>query len=54
MPKGTTQTRLNNIAKENATVTIENLNYDECVRMAAKEAAETEHGSFFRGGQILT
>ena len=44
MPKGTTQTRLNNIAKENATVTIENLNYDECVRMAAKEAAETEHG----------
>ena len=30
--------------KENATVTIENLNYDECVRMAAKEAAETEHG----------
>lgn len=44
MPKGTTQTRLNNIAKENATVTIENLNYDERVRMAAKEAAETEHG----------
>ena len=42
MPKGTTQTRLNNIAKENATVTIENLNYDECVRMAAKEAAETD------------
>lgn len=44
MPKGTTQTRLENIAKENATVTIENLNYDDCVRMAAKEAAETEHG----------
>ena len=44
MPKGTTRTRLENIAKENATVTIENLNYDECVRMAAKEAAETEHG----------
>ena len=44
MPKGTTQTRLENIAKENATVTIENLNYDECVRMAAKEAEGTEHG----------
>ncbi len=44
MPKGTTRTRLENIAKENATVTIENLNYDECVRMAAKEAAQTEHG----------
>ncbi len=44
MPKGSTQTRLNNIAKENATVTIEDLNYDECVRMAAKEAANTEHG----------
>ncbi len=44
MPKGSTQTRLNNIAKENATVTIEDLNYDECVRMAAKEAENTEHG----------
>ena len=44
MPKGTTQTRLENIAKENATVTIENLNYDDCVRMAAKEAAETTRG----------
>lgn len=44
MPKGTTQTRLENIAKENATVTIEDLNYDECVRLAAKEAAATEHG----------
>ena len=44
MPKGTTQTRLENIAKENATVTIENLNYDDCVRMAAKEAENTEHG----------
>lgn len=44
MPKGTTKTRLDNIAKENATVTIENLNYDECVRLAAKEAEVTEHG----------
>ena len=39
MPKGTTQTRLQNIAKENAEVTIENLNYDDCVRLAAAEAA---------------
>lgn len=44
MPKGTTQTRLENIAKENAVVTIENLNYDDCVRMAAREAAQTERG----------
>lgn len=44
MPKGTTMPRLENIAKENATVTIENLNYDDCVRMAAKEAEETERG----------
>ncbi|MCI8888239.1 MAG: diaminopropionate ammonia-lyase [Hungatella sp.] len=44
MPKGTTQTRLNNIAKEHATVTIEDMNYDDCVRLAAKEAAETERG----------
>ncbi len=44
MPKGTTQTRLKNIAKEHAVVTIENLNYDDCVRMAAREAANTEHG----------
>lgn len=44
MPKGTTQTRKDHIARENATVTIEELNYDECVRLAAKEAAETEHG----------
>ena len=44
MPKGSTQTRLNNILKEGAKATIEEENYDECVRMAAKEAAETEHG----------
>lgn len=44
MPKGTTKTRLENIAKENAVVTIENLNYDDCVRMAAREAEQTERG----------
>ena len=36
MPKGSTQTRFDNIAKEGASVTIEELNYDDCVRLAAK------------------
>ena len=44
MPKGTTRTRFDNIAKEGAEVTIEEMNYDYCVRMAAAEAAKTEHG----------
>ena len=44
MPKGTTETRLNNILKENAVCTIEECNYDECVRMANAEAEKTEHG----------
>ncbi|NLH91153.1 MAG: diaminopropionate ammonia-lyase [Atopobium sp.] len=44
MPKGSTKTRFDNIAKEGAKVSIEQLNYDDCVRLAAKEAAQTEHG----------
>lgn len=44
MPKGSTKARFDNIAAEGATVTIEKVNYDDCVRMAAAEAAETEHG----------
>ena len=44
MPKGSTRTRLENIRKENATATIEECNYDECVRMAAAAAAETPNG----------
>lgn len=44
MPKGSTQIRKDNIAKENAKVTIEEVNYDECVRMANKMAEETENG----------
>ncbi len=44
MPKGTTQTRLANIAKEGAQVDIQDLNYDDCVRLAAKEASETPRG----------
>lgn len=44
MPKGTTLTRFENIRKEHAEVTIEEVNYDECVRMAAKAASETPNG----------
>ena len=44
MPKGSTQTRLENIRKENAVATIEEVNYDECVRMAAAAAAKTPNG----------
>ena len=44
MPKGSTKTRFDNIAREGAKVTIEEVNYDDCVRMAAAEAAQTEHG----------
>ena len=44
MPKGSTLTRLNNIKAEGATATIETVNYDECVRMAAAAAAKTKHG----------
>lgn len=40
MPKGTSQSRLENIRKEGATVTIEDMYYDDCVRLAAGEAAE--------------
>ncbi|MEG1471561.1 MAG: diaminopropionate ammonia-lyase [Clostridia bacterium] len=44
MPKGTVQRRFDNITCEGAEVTIEELNYDDCVRLAAKEAAETKRG----------
>lgn len=44
MPKGSTETRLNNIKAENAEAYISDVNYDECVRRVAKKAAETEHG----------
>ncbi len=44
MPKGSARSRFDNIAKEGAQVTIEAVNYDDCVRMAAAEAALTEHG----------
>lgn len=44
MPKGSSKYRFDNIAKENAKVTIEEVNYDECVRIAAAEADATDHG----------
>lgn len=44
MPKGTTKTRLENIRKEGAQVTIEEYNYDECVRMANSLAEKTPNG----------
>ncbi len=44
MPKGTSQPRYDHVAAEGAKVTIEELNYDQCVRLAAAEAAQTEHG----------
>ncbi|MGL4343630.1 MAG: diaminopropionate ammonia-lyase [Cellulosilyticaceae bacterium] len=44
MPKGSKQVRLANIQKEGATATIESVNYDECVRIAAAEAAKIPRG----------
>lgn len=44
MPKGTVKSRFDNIAKEGAKVTIEEVNYDECVRKASQLAEQTEHG----------
>lgn len=44
MPKGSTQTRLKHIQDLGADVDILDLNYDDCVRQAAKEADATPHG----------
>lgn len=44
MPKGSSQPRLDNILKEGAKASIEDANYDECVRLAAALAAETPRG----------
>lgn len=41
MPKGSSLVRLKNIQKENAIATIENVNYDECVRIAMRESQKT-------------
>lgn len=44
MPKGSSKPRFDSIAAEGAAVTIEDVNYDDCVRMAAAEAAQAEQG----------
>ncbi len=44
MPKGSTKPRFDNIAAEGAKVSIEEVNYDECVRRANALAAKTPHG----------
>ena len=44
MPKGSTETRKQNIAAEGATVTIEEMNYDDCVRLATAESKKVDHG----------
>ena len=44
MPKGSAQSRLESIRREGASVTIEEVNYDECVRRAAAKAACTPNG----------
>ena len=41
MPKGSAKIRLQNILNEGATATIEEGNYDDCVRMAAEASAKT-------------
>lgn len=40
MPKGSSGARVENIQKEGATVSVEDMNYDDCVRLAAKYAEE--------------
>ncbi len=44
MPKGSSRTRLDNILAENADASIKDMNYDECVRLAAGEAGRTKNG----------
>lgn len=44
MPWGTTPTRRDAIAAENATVTIEDMNYDACVRLAYQESQADPNG----------
>ncbi|MBQ8616920.1 MAG: diaminopropionate ammonia-lyase [Clostridia bacterium] len=44
MPRGTVKSRFDNIAKEGARVTIEEANYDECVRRACQLAGKTQRG----------
>lgn len=43
MPKGSARSRFKNIDREGAQVTIEEINYDDCVRMAAERAAQADN-----------
>ena len=40
MPKGSSGARVETIRKEGAEVTVQDMNYDDCVRLAAKYAEE--------------
>ena len=44
MPKGTVKSRVENIRALGAEVTVEERNYDGCVRLAAQQAAQTPGG----------
>ena len=44
MPKGTVESRVENIRALGAEVTVEDCNYDGCVRLAARQARETAGG----------
>ena len=44
MPRGTVRSRVENIRALGAEVSVEALNYDECVRLAARQAAHTPGG----------
>src|SRR5699024_5034515 len=44
MPRGTVRSRVENIRALGAEVSVEALNYDECVRLAARQAARTPGG----------
>jgi len=44
MPHGSSKVRRDNIAKEGATVSIENLNYDDCVRLAYAQSLKDKKG----------
>ena len=44
MPKGTSPARLRNVQKKHASATIEDANYDACVRMAVAAAEKTPNG----------
>lgn len=44
MPHGSSLIRKKNIEKENAVVSIENLNYDECVRLAYEQSKKDKNG----------